>query len=89
MQQTRKKPERRCVGCRQMKEKTQVTRIVCNANGDIAIDDTGKAHGRGAYLCKNTDCLQKAQKSKGLERSLKRAVPHEIYDTLTTLLSQT
>jgi predicted RNA-binding protein YlxR (DUF448 family) len=82
MQKARKVPQRRCVGCREMKDKPRVIRIVCNANGDISLDLTGKAHGRGAYVCKNIDCLGKAQKSKGLERSLKRAVPQEIYDTL-------
>jgi len=87
MQQSRKLPQRRCVGCREMKDKPQVMRVVCNADGNISIDETGKAHGRGAYICKNTDCLNKAQKSKGLERSLKRAVPQEIYDTLKNELS--
>ena len=88
MQQEKKRPQRRCVGCREMKDKPEVVRVVYNTNGDISIDDTGKAHGRGAYLCRNIHCLQKAQKSKGLERSLKRAVPQEIYDTLTILIMQ-
>ena len=70
-----------------MKDKPQILRIVCNADGSISIDETGKAHGRGAYICKNVDCLKKAQKSKGLERSFKRAVPQEIYDTLTNAIS--
>ena len=86
MQQPKKMPQRRCVGCREMKDKPQVVRIVCNADGNISIDETGKAHGRGAYICKNADCLKKAQKSKGLERSFKRAVPQEIYDTLTNVI---
>ncbi|MCL2287225.1 MAG: YlxR family protein [Firmicutes bacterium] len=82
MQPKRKIPQRRCVGCREMKDKIQVLRIVCNADGNISIDRTGKAHGRGAYVCRNTDCLNMAIKSKGLERSLKRAVPQEIYELL-------
>jgi len=83
MQKVRKLPQRRCVGCREMKDKPQVLRIVCNAEGNMSIDATGKAHGRGAYLCLDIECLKKAQKSKGLERSLKRTVPQEIYDTCT------
>jgi len=84
MATVKKIPQRRCVGCREMKDKTLLIRIVANANGDIVPDVTDKAHGRGAYLCKNSECLQKSQKSKGLERSLKRAIPQEIYDTLKT-----
>ena len=82
-------PLRRCVGCREMQDKPCVIRVVANADGNISIDSTGKAHGRGAYLCRNLDCLQKAQKSRGLERSLKRAVPQEIYDTLKTACNAT
>jgi len=83
MQKPRKIPQRRCVGCREMKDKPQIVRIVNNA-GQVMVDKTGKANGRGAYVCKNANCLAKAQKSKGLERSLKQAVPSEIYDLLKT-----
>jgi len=86
MVMTKKIPQRRCVGCRDMKDKFLLIRIVANANGDIMPDTTGKAHGRGAYLCKNNECLEKAQKSKGLERSLKRAIPQEMYATLKTTI---
>jgi len=73
-----------------MKDKPQLLRIVCSPTpdpeGGFSIDETGKANGRGAYVCKNTDCLGKAHKSKGLERSLNRAVPQEIYESLTTFI---
>jgi hypothetical protein len=75
-------PQRRCVGCREMKDKISLVRVVVNSEGEISLDPSGKASGRGAYVCKNPDCLQKAQKSKGFERSLKRAVPSEIYADL-------
>ena len=84
----KKKPQRKCVGCKAMKDKQDIVRIVCSPTGEFLLDSTGKANGRGAYLCANTDCLQLAKKSKGLERSFKRAVPQEIYvmlqDSLTT-----
>jgi hypothetical protein len=79
---SKKIPQRRCVGCREMKDKISLLRIVANADGEIKFDPNGKAQGRGAYICKNPECLQKTQKSKGLERSLKRAVPSEIYMVL-------
>jgi len=79
----RKKPLRKCVACREMKEKSEILRIVSTENG-VQLDPTGKANGRGAYVCKNHDCLQLVQKNKGLERSLKRAIPHEIYELLKT-----
>ena len=88
MQKLKKLPQRRCVGCREMKDKPQLVRIVLNADNGPAIDLSGKAQGRGAYICKNTGCLGKAQKSKGLERSLKSALPQEIYESLKIELQQ-
>ena len=67
-----------------MKDKSTLIRVAANPNGEVQIDPSGKAHGRGAYICPNTTCLQKAQKSKGLERSLKRNIPPEIYEHLST-----
>ena len=76
-----KTPQRRCVGCYEMKDKSSLIRVVSNENG-ISPDETKKAPGRGAYVCNNDACLKKAYKSKGLERSFKRAVPPEIYSQL-------
>lgn len=59
-----------CVACRQMQPKNQLIRIVKTPENTIKIDLSGKLNGRGAYLCKNTDCLAKCKKSKALERQL-------------------
>ncbi len=79
---TKKIPSRICVGCRQAKEKRDLVRVVKNAENEISIDVTGRKNGRGAYICKNTECLRKAVKSKGLERSLKIPVPEEVITLL-------
>ncbi len=79
---TKKVPERMCVGCRAGKQKQQLLRIVCNKNGDIAIDKIGKAEGRGAYICRSKQCLEKALKNKGLNRAFKREIPKEIMENL-------
>ena len=79
---TKKIPSRICVGCRQAKEKRDLVRVVKNAENETSIDVTGRKNGRGAYICKNTECLRKAVKSKGLERSLKIPVPEEVITLL-------
>ena len=79
---TKKIPSRICVGCRQAKEKRDLVRVVKNAENEISIDVTGRKNGRGAYICKNTECLRKAVKSKGLERSLKIPVPEDVITLL-------
>ncbi len=78
----KKVPQRQCVGCREMKDKKSLIRVVKTPEGTYAIDWTGRANGRGAYLCNDTECFAKARKSKGLERSLKGKIPEEVYDTL-------
>lgn len=78
----KKTPLRRCTGCFEMKNKKELIRIVRNSDDEINIDLTGKAQGRGAYICKKTECLEKALKSKGLERSFKCAVDKEVYEKL-------
>ena len=83
----RKSPERRCVGCREMKNKTELVRIVRNADeSSFAVDDTGKAAGRGAYICKNAECFKKAAKSGGFERSFKQKIPKEVYTVLEGMI---
>ena len=78
----KKIPMRQCVGCGEMKEKKSLIRIVRTPEGEIILDRTGRANGRGAYLCRRVECLQKARRSRGLERSLKVTIPDEIYDRL-------
>lgn len=76
------KMQRMCVGCRQMKNKSDLIRLVRTPEGSFIADRTGKANGRGAYLCKNTDCLQMAIKNRGFQRSFKGAVPEEALSLL-------
>lgn len=65
-----------------MKDKKSMIRVIKTNDDSILIDETGKKNGRGAYICKSSDCLNKAIKSKGLERSLKISIPQEVYETL-------
>ncbi len=69
-----------------MKDKRTLIRIVRTPEGSFKLDPTGKANGRGAYICKNATCLAAAQKSKGLERSFKTSIPESIYSQLKTEL---
>ena len=78
----KKIPMRQCVGCREMKPKKELIRVVKSPEGAISLDFRGKAPGRGAYLCPDSACLKRAIKSKALERALETAIPQEIYDGL-------
>ena len=75
-------PERTCIGCNVKKDKSNLLRIVKSSDGNINIDNTGKLNGRGAYICKNIDCLEKAMKSKRLEKSFKMKIDLGIYNNL-------
>ena len=75
----KKIPQRRCVGCNESKNKTDLIRIVRAPTGEISADLTGKKAGRGAYLCKSTACLQRAKKAKRLETQLECAIPDSVY----------
>jgi len=79
---TKKIPSRLCVGCGEPKEKRNMIRIVKTADHEIRLDETGKMNGRGAYICKTAECLEKAVRSKGLERSLKTQIPPDILEAL-------
>ena len=78
----RKIPLRRCTGCREMKSKKEMLRIVRSPEGDFSFDPTSKKSGRGAYVCPDAGCFEKAYKSKGLERSFESPVPPEVYAKL-------
>ena len=71
-----------CIGCREMKPKQELIRVVKSPEGDISLDATGKKNGRGAYVCKNIDCIKKIAKQKALSRAFGIPVEQEIYDTL-------
>ncbi len=78
----KKIPMRQCVGCNEMKSKKEMLRILKTPEETIVLDDTGKKNGRGAYICRNKECFEKARKQKGLERSFKKAISADIYDNL-------
>lgn len=78
----RPQPERRCVGCGERRTKKELIRVVRTPEGNIVLDRTGRANGRGAYICPSTDCLAKAVRSRGLERSLGVKIPEEITESL-------
>lgn len=82
MPKVRKVPMRMCVGCREMKPKAELMRVVKPQEGDCAIDRTGKAPGRGAYVCENAECLRKAQKSRALERALEAKIEDSVFEQL-------
>lgn len=79
----KKIPMRQCVGCGEMKNKKEMLRVIKTAEDEILLDTTGKKNGRGAYICPDGDCLKKAIKTRGLERSLKTAIPQEVIENLT------
>ena len=78
----KKIPMRQCVGCGEMKSKKEMMRVLKTPEDEIVLDVTGKKNGRGAHLCKSGQCLAKARKNKGLERSFKMSIPNEVYDNL-------
>lgn len=78
----KKVPLRMCIGCREMKPKSELDRIVKTPAGEIVIDKTNKLSGRGAYICKNPDCLKKAEKINALAHTFSMAVDKEIYAKL-------
>ena len=82
-----KTPLRQCTGCREMKSKKEMIRVLKTPENEIVLDATGRKNGRGAYVCLSQECLDKAVKSRGLERSLKMAVPAEVYEDLKKELS--
>ncbi len=85
---TRKQPQRKCMGCNEMFDKKELVRVVKTKISDdpeayeISLDLTGKKAGRGAYVCRNADCLQKARKARRLERALDCRIPDEVYDRM-------
>lgn len=78
----KKIPMRMCVSCREMRAKKELTRVVRTPEGTVVIDPTGRANGRGAYLCLKTACLDKAVKSRALERALETKIEPEVYEAL-------
>ena len=84
----KKIPLRQCIGCGEMKNKREMNRVLKTTGDEIVIDATGRKNGRGAYLCPSVDCYQKAVKNRGLERSLKMAIPKSVYEMLEKEMEQ-
>ena len=85
----KKIPMRQCAGCREMKQKNEMVRVVRSPEGEISLDFRGKSPGRGAYLCPSTECFTRVRKSRALERSFECSIPDEIYETLQKQLEET
>lgn len=75
----KKIPMRKCVGCGEMKNKKEMLRVLKTPENVVVLDDTGRKNGRGAYLCFQKECLEKAEKNKGIERSLKMPISPDVY----------
>ncbi len=71
-----------CIVCRGRSDKKELVRVVRNKNGEVFLDKTGKANGRGAYICKSKDCFDKLKKTRALNRAFKCEIPLEIYEKL-------
>ena len=84
----KKTPQRRCSGCGESKDKKSLIRVVRTPEGEISVDTTGKLAGRGAYICPDKVCLDKARKAKRLEKSLSTEIPEEIYLKLERQLEE-
>ena len=78
----KKVPMRQCVGCREMKDKKDMIRVIRTADGEVCIDESGRKNGRGAYICRSQACLDKAVSGHGLERSMKTQISPDIYKKL-------
>lgn len=79
---TKKIPLRMCTGCSEMKPKKELIRVVRSKEGEVSVDLTGKKSGRGAYVCKSQECLNKAYKTKRLSRNLEVQISEDIYNRL-------
>ena len=82
MKRVKKVPMRMCTGCKQMKPKRELVRIVKSPEGEISLDLTGRKPGRGAYLCQSRDCLKAACKAKRLEKAFQVSIPQQVYNLL-------
>ena len=86
--QQKKIPMRQCVGCREMKPKKELIRAVRSPEGGVSLDFKGKAPGRGAYVCPDSNCLKRAMKSKALERAFETQIPQEVYESLLAAMEE-
>ncbi|MCL2747235.1 MAG: YlxR family protein [Oscillospiraceae bacterium] len=88
MPPAKKPPMRMCVGCRVMKPKREIMRVVRSPQGEVALDFVGKMPGRGAYVCRDSACFARAKKVNALERALGHAIPDEVFDALSSQIQK-
>lgn len=88
MQKPRKIPQRQCLGCREMKNKKDLIRVVRSPEGEISLDFRGKKPGRGAYVCPSAPCLAKARKSRALERAFSSLIMDEVWEGLEAQMKE-
>ena len=84
----KKIPLRQCTGCREMKPKKELIRVVRSPEGEVSLDFKGKLPGRGAYVCPKQECLARARKSRALERAFELSLPAEVYDALEAQMKE-
>ena len=84
----KKIPQRTCIGCKEKKEKRELIRIVKDKEGNITLDRTGRSNGRGAYICDNIKCLEKAIKTKALARTFEMEIEETVYNELRGVISE-
>ena len=84
----KKVPLRRCTGCGEMKPKKELVRVVRSPQGEVSLDLSGRAPGRGAYVCRNVECLKKARKAHRFERAFSCQIPEAVYDRMEEEMSR-
>lgn len=84
----KKIPQRTCIGCKEKKDKKELIRIVKDKEGNITLDRTGRSNGRGAYICDNVQCLEKAIKTKALARTFEMKIEETVYNELRGVISE-
>ena len=87
-EKVKKKPERRCAGCSEHREKNELIRVVRSPDGQVSLDFTGKASGRGVYICRDAACLKKARKARRFNRALSCEIPEEILEKMRQEISE-
>lgn len=87
MEKVKKIPQRKCIGCAERRDKSELVRVVRTPSGEICMDQTGRAAGRGAYLCRQRTCLSRARKSRRLEQNLGTEIPDAVYAALESELA--
>ncbi len=85
---TKKVPLRKCLGCNEMRPKKELIRVVHNSEGATSVDTTGRAHGRGAYICNSKECFESAKKTKAFNRAFQTNISENIYDDLIKELKE-